>query len=78
VIWRSVVVAVYIAIPLTGYLLWDGGSAWLMLFAAWGIVWFGFSALWARALRVRRVLLQRPSSSGEVEARRESTAFRHR
>jgi hypothetical protein len=64
VIWRSVLVAAYIGIPLAGYLAWGGiGWAWLMFFAVWGIVWFGFSAVWAWALRVRRVLLQRPTSS---------------
>ncbi len=61
-IWRSVVVAAYIGIPLAGFLVWGSGWAWLVLFAVWGIVWFGFSILWAWAIRMRHILLHRPSS----------------
>jgi len=63
VIWRSVVIAVYIGIPLAGCIAWGGGWAWLVLFAVWGLVWLGFSLFWGWALRVRHALLQRPSSS---------------
>lgn len=64
VIWRSVVVAVYIGIPLAGYFAWGGiGWAWLILFAVWGLVWLGFSVFWSWALRVRRTLLHREESS---------------
>ncbi len=57
------ILAAYIGVPLTGYIVWGEGWAWLLLFAVWGIVWFGFSLVWAWALRVRQMLVQRPSSS---------------
>jgi hypothetical protein len=61
--WRLVVIAVYIGVPLAGCIAWGAGWAWLLLFAVWGLVWFGFSIFWDWALRLRRVLLQPPSSS---------------
>jgi len=56
VIWRTVLVAAYIGIPLAGCIAW-GGWAWLVLFVVWGLVWFGFSLFWGWALRARAALL---------------------
>jgi hypothetical protein len=60
VIWRSIVVASYIALALI--FSFGGGLVVLMFFAVWGFVWLGFSLFWGWADRVRRTLLHRPSS----------------
>jgi len=61
VVWRSVVAAAYIGVPLAGCIAW-GGWVWLVLFAVWALVWFGFSSFWAWAIRARRSHLQPPTS----------------
>lgn len=63
VIWRSAIVAGYIAFALTSSFVLGGGLVVLMFFAVWGLVWLAFSLFAAWADRVRRLLLQRPTSS---------------
>jgi hypothetical protein len=61
VVWRSFVLAAYIGLPLAGSIAW-GGWAWFMLFAVWGLVWFGFSIFWRWALRARRAIMKQSTS----------------
>jgi hypothetical protein len=63
VIWRSVIVAGYIAGALTFSFVFGGGLVVLMFFAVWGLVWLAFSLFWGWADRTRRALLKRPTSS---------------
>lgn len=60
-IWRTVVLAVYLGLPLAGSIAW-GGWAWFFLFAVWGLVWFGFSMFWGWALRARRAVMKQSTS----------------
>jgi hypothetical protein len=61
VIWRTVVLAAYLGVPLACCIAW-GGWAWFMFFAVWGLVWFGFSIVWGWALRARRQLMKQSTS----------------
>jgi hypothetical protein len=63
VIWRSIVVAGYIAFALVFSFALGGGLVLLMFFAVWGIVWLVFSLFWSWADETRRHLLKRPTSS---------------
>jgi hypothetical protein len=60
-VWRSVVLAAYLGLPLAGSIAW-GGWVWFMLFAVWGLVWFGFSIFWRWALRARRQIMKQSTS----------------
>ena len=62
-IWRSVVVAAYVACALVFSFVFGGGTAVLASFAVRGLVWLVFSLFWAWADGVRRGLLRPPSSS---------------
>jgi hypothetical protein len=61
VVWRTAVLAAYIGLPLACCIAW-GGWAWFLLFAVWGLVWFGFSLFWGWAQRARREVLKRSTS----------------
>jgi hypothetical protein len=63
VIWRSAVVAGYIAWALICSFVLGGGLVVLLFFCVWGFVWLAFSLFWAWADDARRVLLRRPASS---------------
>jgi hypothetical protein len=63
VIWRSVIVAGYVAAALTFSFVFGGGLVMLMFFSVWGLVWLAFSLIWRWADQARRLLVQRPSSS---------------
>ena len=58
-IWRSAVLAAYVALALVfGFVL--GGGIWIVLFfAVWGGVWLGFSLFWGWAQAARRALLRK-------------------
>jgi hypothetical protein len=62
VIWRSVVVAAYVACALVFSFVFGGGTVVLAFFAVWGLVWLVFSLFWAWADGVRCRLLRPPSS----------------
>ena len=62
-IWRSAVVAAYVAAALAFSFVFGGGLVVLAFFAVWGAVWLAFSLFWAWADGVRRVLLKRRSPS---------------
>jgi hypothetical protein len=62
VIWRSVIVAGYIACALTFSFVFDGGLIVLAFFSVWGLVWLAFSLFSRWAERARRHLAQRPRS----------------
>jgi hypothetical protein len=61
VIWRSLLLGAYLGLPLAGCIAW-GGWVWFMLFAVWGLVWFGFSIFWRWALRARSQLMKQSTS----------------
>lgn len=61
-VWRTAVLTAYIGVPLACCIAW-GGWAWLLLFAVWGVVWFGFSLFWGWAQRARHALMQPPPST---------------
>jgi hypothetical protein len=63
VIWRSAIVAGYLAAALTFSFVFGGGLVVLMFFGVWGFVWLAFSLFWRWADRSRRLLVQRPTSS---------------
>jgi hypothetical protein len=63
VIWRSTIVAGYVALALTFSLLFGGGLIVLIFFCVWGLVWLAFSLFWRWADEARRRILQRPSST---------------
>lgn len=60
-VWRTILLAAYLGLPLAGCIAW-GGWAWFVLFAVWGLVWFGFSVFWGWALRLRRQAMKRATS----------------
>ena len=62
-IWRSIIVASYIAGALVFSFLLGGGLVVLAFFAVWGIVWLVFSLFWSWADGTRRDLLRRSISS---------------
>jgi hypothetical protein len=63
VIWRSVVVALYIGLGLFFGVVCGGGPIVLAFFAVWGLVWGGFSLFWRWADETRRRLVQTPASN---------------
>jgi hypothetical protein len=63
VIWRSAVVAVYLASALVFSFVFHGGLIVLGFMCVWALVWLAFSLFWRWADEERRHLLHRPSSS---------------
>jgi hypothetical protein len=59
VIWRSLVMAGYLAIALVFSFVFGGGLIVLGFFALWAFIWLVFSVLMGRAQRIRRSLLKR-------------------
>jgi len=57
VIWRSAIVAFYVACALVFSLLLGGGLVVLVFFGVWGLAWLAFSLFWSWADRARRKLL---------------------
>jgi hypothetical protein len=58
-IWRSAIVAGYVAIALVFSFVFGGGWDVFAFFAVWALVWLVFSLLWGRAERIRKTLLKR-------------------
>jgi hypothetical protein len=63
VLWRAAIIVGHVAFALTASFVLGGGLVVLMFFAVWWLVWLAFSLFGAWADRVRRGLLERPSSS---------------
>jgi len=62
VIWRAVLLALYVGLGIVFGVVLGGGAAVLVFFAVWGGVWLGFSLFWGWAQRARRGLLKRSTS----------------
>jgi hypothetical protein len=58
-IWRSLVVAGYVAVALVFAFVFGGGWVVLLFFGVWGGVWLGFSLFWRSADEARRKLIRK-------------------
>jgi hypothetical protein len=58
-VWRSLVVAGYVAFALVCTFVLGGGTFVLVFFIVWGGVWLGFSLFWSWADQARKALLKR-------------------
>jgi hypothetical protein len=62
VIWRAVLLAVYVGLGIVFGVFLGGGAVVILFFVVWGGVWLGFSLWWGWADRVRNTLLKRSTS----------------
>jgi hypothetical protein len=58
-IWRSALLAAYVALGLVFGIVLGGGWVVVMFFAVWGGVWLGFSLFWRWADAARRALMRK-------------------
>jgi hypothetical protein len=59
VIWRSALLAGYLALAFIFSFVFGGGLIVLLFFTVWGLVWLGFSLFWGWAQAARRALLRK-------------------
>jgi len=61
-IWRAVLLAVYVGLGVVFGVFLGGGAVVVLFFVVWGGVWLGFSLWWGWADRTRAALLKRSTS----------------
>jgi len=61
-IWRAILLAVYVGLGIVFGVFLGGGAVVIVFFVVWGGVWLGFSLWWGWADRVRSTLLKRSTS----------------